>query len=78
MKLYVYLNYGGNCAQAFRFYEEHLGGRISSWVPTGRSKRCHNTTKRSTLHNGALHPTPACVALAARVSAKTFDRADNT
>jgi PhnB protein len=29
MKLYVYLNYGGNCAQAFRFYEEHLGGTIT-------------------------------------------------
>ncbi len=29
MKLHTYLNYGGNCEQAFRFYEEHLGGRIS-------------------------------------------------
>lgn len=29
MKLHTYLNYGGNCAQAFRFYEQHLGGKIS-------------------------------------------------
>jgi PhnB protein len=29
MKLYTYLNYGGNCAEAFRFYEQHLGGKIS-------------------------------------------------
>jgi PhnB protein len=29
MKLYTYLNYGGNCRQAFEFYEKHLGGRIS-------------------------------------------------
>ena len=29
MKLHVYLNYGGNCEQAFRFYEEHLGARIT-------------------------------------------------
>jgi len=29
MKLYTYLNYGGNCAEAFRFYERHLGGRIT-------------------------------------------------
>jgi PhnB protein len=29
MKLYTYLNYGGNCRQAFRFYEEHLGGKIA-------------------------------------------------
>jgi PhnB protein len=29
MKLHIYLNYGGNCEQAFRFYEEHLAGRIT-------------------------------------------------
>jgi PhnB protein len=29
MKLRTYLNYGGNCAQAFRFYEQHLGGKIT-------------------------------------------------
>ncbi len=28
MKLYTYLNYGGNCRQAFEFYAAHLGGRI--------------------------------------------------
>jgi PhnB protein len=27
MKLTTYLNFGGNCAEAFRFYEEHLGGK---------------------------------------------------
>jgi PhnB protein len=29
MKLYTYLNYGGNCRQAFEFYAQHLGGRIT-------------------------------------------------
>jgi PhnB protein len=29
MKLYTQLNFGGNCAEAFRFYETHLGGRIT-------------------------------------------------
>ena len=29
MRLLTYLNYGGNCKQAFRFYEEHLGGKIT-------------------------------------------------
>jgi len=29
MKLNTYLNYGGNCEQAFRFYEKHLGGKIT-------------------------------------------------
>jgi PhnB protein len=28
MRLHTYLNYGGNCAEAFRFYEKHLGGKI--------------------------------------------------
>jgi len=28
MKVQTYLNYGGNCAEAFRFYEQHLGGKI--------------------------------------------------
>lgn len=29
MLLHTYLNFGGNCEQAFRFYEEHLGGKIT-------------------------------------------------
>ena len=29
MRLNTYLNFGGNCEQAFRFYERHLGGEIS-------------------------------------------------
>ncbi|HJR66272.1 MAG TPA: VOC family protein [Gemmatimonadaceae bacterium] len=35
MKLYTYLNYGGNCRQAFEFYVEHLGGRITSLATHG-------------------------------------------
>jgi PhnB protein len=29
MKLDVYINYKSNCREAFRFYEEHLGGKIT-------------------------------------------------
>jgi len=29
MELYTYLNYGGTCRDAFRFYEQHLGGKIT-------------------------------------------------
>jgi PhnB protein len=29
MKLYVQLNFPGTCAEAFRFYEQHLGGKIT-------------------------------------------------
>lgn len=35
MKLYTYLNYGGNCRQAFEFYAEHLGGKITSLMTHG-------------------------------------------
>jgi PhnB protein len=35
MKLYTYLNYGGNCAEAFHFYEKHLGGKISMMMTHG-------------------------------------------
>ena len=29
MRLYTHLNFGGNCEEAFRFYETHLGGKIT-------------------------------------------------
>ena len=29
MKLFTQLNFGGNCEEAFRFYEKHLGGKIT-------------------------------------------------
>jgi PhnB protein len=35
MELAIYVNYPGNCEQAFRFYEEHLGGRITGIVRHG-------------------------------------------
>jgi len=36
MTLLTYLNYGGNCAQAFRFYEQHLGGKITMMMTHGQ------------------------------------------
>jgi PhnB protein len=36
VKIDIYLNYAGNCQQAFRFYEEHLGGRISMMMTHGQ------------------------------------------
>ena len=35
MKLDVYVNYRGTCEQAFRFYEQQLGGRITDIVRHG-------------------------------------------
>ena len=36
MQLHTYLNYGGNCEQAFRFYEQHLGGKITMMMTHGQ------------------------------------------
>lgn len=35
MRLDIYVNYRGSCEQAFRFYEQHLGGRITGIVRHG-------------------------------------------
>ena len=35
MQLDIYVNYRGSCEEAFRFYEQHLGGRISGLVRHG-------------------------------------------
>ena len=37
MELYTYLNYGGNCRQAFEFYAEHLGGTIGMMMTHGQA-----------------------------------------
>jgi PhnB protein len=29
LKLDIYINYPGHCEEAFRFYEQHLGGKIT-------------------------------------------------
>jgi PhnB protein len=33
MKLDIYVNYPGHCENAFRFYEQHLGGKINMMMP---------------------------------------------
>jgi len=37
MRLDIYVNYRGNCEQAFHFYEQQLGGKISGIVRHGDS-----------------------------------------
>lgn len=53
MKLYTHLNFGGNCEEAFRFYEKHLGGRITTLLtvadlPPGAPKPPGSTAPSST------------------------------
>jgi len=37
MKLNTYVNFAGKCAEAFRFYEKHLGGRIGMMMTHGEA-----------------------------------------
>src|SRR4051794_17595480 len=37
MKLQTYVNFGGTCAEAFRFYEQHLGGKIGMMMTHGQA-----------------------------------------
>jgi PhnB protein len=37
MKLNTYVNFPGKCAEAFHFYEEHLGGKIGMMMTHGQS-----------------------------------------
>jgi PhnB protein len=39
MKLYTQLNFGGNCEEAFRFYEKHLGGKITMIMNQSQAPR---------------------------------------
>jgi PhnB protein len=37
MKLNTYVNFAGKCAEAFRFYEKHLGGKIGVMMTHGQA-----------------------------------------
>ena len=50
MKLDVYLNYRGNCEQAFRFYEQQIGGRI-----TGIVRHANNPTMPAEWKEKVMH-----------------------
>jgi PhnB protein len=53
MKLDVYLNYNGNCEQAFRFYEQHLGGQITMLMRHG--EQANQTSVPADWKNKVLH-----------------------
>ncbi len=37
MKMLTYVNFAGTCADAFRFYEQHLGGQIGMMMTHGQA-----------------------------------------
>jgi len=53
MKLYTYLNFGGNCRHAFEFYAKHLGGTITMLTTHGENPAATNVPpnwKNAVLH----------------------------
>jgi len=52
MKLTTYINYGGNCADALHFYEQHLGGKIVT-MQTSTDARAENFPPG--LEKGIIH-----------------------
>jgi len=41
MKLFTYVNFAGNCREAFRFYEQHLGGKITMMMTHGEGPQAN-------------------------------------
>jgi PhnB protein len=52
MKVNTYVNFHGNCAEAFRYYERHLGARIGMMMTHSQSPESH---VGSDWENAALH-----------------------
>jgi len=52
MQLDVYVNYHGTCEEAFLFYEQHLGGRITGIVRHGQQP---NPNVTADWHEKVLH-----------------------
>ncbi len=50
MKLYAQLNFGGNCEEAFRFYEKHLGGKITMMMSQSQAPGAPSGAGKAIIH----------------------------
>jgi len=50
MKLYTQLNFGGNCEEAFRFYEQHLGGKITMMMNQSQAPGALGGSGKAIIH----------------------------
>lgn len=50
MKLYTQLNFGGNCEEAFRFYEKHLGGKITMMMSQSQAPGAPSGAGKAIIH----------------------------
>lgn len=54
MKLHAYLNFGGNCEEAFRYYEQHLGAKVQFIMRWSEMPDAEKHTPPG-MQNGVLH-----------------------
>jgi PhnB protein len=50
MKIYTQLNFGGNCEEAFRFYEKHLGGKIIMMMNQSQAPGAPENAGKAIIH----------------------------
>jgi PhnB protein len=50
MKLYAQLNFPGNCEEAFRFYEKHLGGKITMMMNQSQAPGAPSGAGKAIIH----------------------------
>jgi PhnB protein len=50
MKLYTHLNFGGNCEEAFRFYEKNLGGKITMMMNQSQAPGAPSGAGKAIIH----------------------------
>jgi PhnB protein len=50
MKVYMQLNFGGNCEEAFRFYEKHLGGKIIMMMNQSQAPNASESAGKAIIH----------------------------
>ena len=50
MKLYTQLNFGGNCEEAFRFYQQHLGGKITMMMTQSQATGAPSGAGNAIIH----------------------------
>jgi PhnB protein len=53
MTMYTYVNFAGTCAEAFRFYEQHLGAKIGVMMTHGQAP--DQTNSRPEWKDAILH-----------------------
>jgi PhnB protein len=50
VRLDVYVNYRGTCEEAFRYYEKHLGGKLTGLVRHGANPQVPSDWSEKVLH----------------------------